>query len=378
MGFLGRTNLPNQRRRSVGWAVGLKLLAPGSLDFRQRGDAGSGAGEVKMGGDSPKEYRSPLKGHGKRRGSKVESRLFQRMPQRTRQKHQRRLLRAVRAVPRTLALLVMCYALGLVIYFGKYRVRPRHHHAPELPAVLREGEVETSSARRLLCSAAPLRDRSSLVGDDGFRADGDRGGARGVNAGGGRGGDGTAGGVPSRVGGVSSFDASGGADALVAGAAGSSSARGDRSSHSSSSASKTSMGAPLSIKRGRFRGHPKTFQPPERDLVLNATDARVFVLTGASADDPASLPLLHHFISHYVDAVKVPASHVMVIVHTKGAGVDDDAVRAITDLLRARHVFHEVWEGEALLFSAVAHHWENHLANAVDEVRLFLFLCVGN
>ena len=75
-----------------------------------------------MGGDSPKEYRSPLKGHGKRRGSKVESRLFQRMPQRTRQKHQRRLLRAVRAVPRTLALLVMCYALGLVIYFGKYRV----------------------------------------------------------------------------------------------------------------------------------------------------------------------------------------------------------------------------------------------------------------
>ena len=68
----------------------------------------------------------------------------------------------------------------------------------------------------------------------------------------------------------------------------------------------------------------------------------------------------------------------MVIVHTKGAGVDDDAVRAITDLLRARHVFHEVWEGEALLFSAVAHHWENHLANAVDEVRLFLFLCVGN
>ena len=200
-----------------------------------------------------------------------------------------------------------------------------------------------------------------------------------MNAGGGRGGVGTAGGVPSRVGGVSSFDASGGADALVAGAAGSSSsARGDGSSHSSSSASKTSMGAPLSIKRGRFRGHPKTFQPPERDLVLNATDARVFVLTGASADDPASLPLLHHFISHYVDAVKVPASHFMVIVHTKGAGVDDDAVRAITDLLRARHVFHEVWEGEALLFSAVAHHWENHLANAVDEVRLFLFLCVGN
>jgi hypothetical protein len=57
--------------------------------------------------------------------------------------------------------------------------------------------------------------------------------------------------------------------------------------------------------------------------------------------------------------------------------VDDDAVRAMTDLLRTRHVFHEVWEGEALLFSAVAHHWENHLANAVDEVRFWLLFPYG-
>ena len=140
-----------------------------------------------MGGDSPKEHRSPLK-PGKGRRGKVESRLFQRMPQRTRQKHQRRLLRAVRAMPRTLALVVVLYAVGLVVYFGKYRVRPRHHHAPELPAVLREGEVETSSARRLLCSAGPLRDRSPLfAADDGFGfglgADGGAGGGRGGGAG---------------------------------------------------------------------------------------------------------------------------------------------------------------------------------------------------
>ena len=69
----------------------------------------------------------------------------------------RRYRRAVRVVPRFLALVVLAYAVALVAYFGKYRVRPRHHHAPDLPAVLREGEIETSSARRLLCSAAPLR-----------------------------------------------------------------------------------------------------------------------------------------------------------------------------------------------------------------------------
>ena len=63
----------------------------------------------------------------------------------------------------------------------------------------------------------------------------------------------------------------------------------------------------------------------------------------------------------------MPASHVMVVVHARDAD-DDDAVDAMVSSLRARRVFHEVWEGEALLFSAVAHHWENHLANAgVDE-----------
>ena len=69
----------------------------------------------------------------------------------------RRYRKAVRVVPRMLAMVVLLYALMLAAYFGKYRVRPRHHHAPDLPAVLREGEIETSSARRLLCSAAPLR-----------------------------------------------------------------------------------------------------------------------------------------------------------------------------------------------------------------------------
>ena len=333
-----------------------------------------------MGGDSPKEYRSPLK-PGKGRRGKVESRLFQRMPQRTRQKHQRRLLRAVRAMPRTLALVVVLYAVGLVVYFGKYRVRPRHHHAPELPAVLREGEVETSSARRLLCSAGPLRDRSPLfAADDGFGfglgADGGAGGGRG----GARGrGDGGPGGVPSRIDGVSTLGAGHSADASASGGDGATTDASSRrsgkttrddagSSSSGSSAFASTRGAPLSIKRGRFRGHPKTFRPPDRELSgLNATDARVFVLAGAAAADPAAPALLEHFLTHHVDVAKVPASHVMVVVHARDAD-DDDAVDAMVSTLRRRRVFHEVWEGEALLFSAVAHHWENHLANAgVDE-----------
>ena len=341
---------------------------------------GRGGTRRAMGGDSPKEHRSPLK-PGKGRRGKVESRLFQRMPQRTRQKHQRRLLRAVRAVPRTLALVVVLYAVSLVVYFGKYRVRPRHHHAPELPAVLREGEVETSSARRLLCSAAPLRDRSPLFGDDdgfgfGFGADG--------GAGGGRGGarerdDGAPGGVPSRIDGVSTLGAGHSADASASGGDGattdaSSSRRSgkkttrDDAGSSAGSAFTSTRGAPLSIKRGRFRGHPKTFRPPDRELSgLNATDARVFVLAGAAASDPAAPALLEQFLRHYVDVAKVPASHLMVVVHARDAD-DDDAVDAMVSSLRERRVFHEVWEGEALLFSAVAHHWENHLANAgVDE-----------
>ena len=341
---------------------------------------GRGGTRRAMGGDSPKEHRSPLK-PGKGRRGKVESRLFQRMPQRTRQKHQRRLLRAVRAVPRTLALVVVLYAVSLVVYFGKYRVRPRHHHAPELPAVLREGEVETSSARRLLCSAGPLRDRSPLfAADDGFGfglgADGGAGGGRG----GARGrGDGGPGGVPSRIDGVSTLGAGHSADASASGGDGattdaSSSRRSgkkttrEEAGSSVGSAFASTRGAPLSIKRGRFRGHPKTFRPPDRELSgLNATDARVFVLAGAAAADPAAPALLEHFLTHHVDVAKVPASHVMVVVHARDAD-DDDAVDAMVSTLRRRRVFHEVWEGEALLFSAVAHHWENHLANAgVDE-----------
>ena len=271
-----------------------------------------------MGGDSPKEYRSPLK-PGKGRRGKVESRLFQRMPQRTRQKHQRRLLRAVRAMPRTLALVVVLYAVGLVVYFGKYRVRPRHHHAPELPA------------------------------------------------------------VPSRIDGVSTLGAGHSADASASGGDGATTDASSRrsgkttrddagSSSSGPSAFASTRGAPLSIKRGRFRGHPKTFRPPDRELSgLNATDARVFVLAGAAAADPEAPELLEHFLTHHVDVAEVPASHVMVVVHARDAD-DDDAVDAMVSTLRRRRVFHEVWEGEALLFSAVAHHWENHLANAgVDE-----------
>ena len=332
-----------------------------------------------MGGDSPKEHRSPLK-PGKGRRGKVESRLFQRMPQRTRQKHQRRLLRAVRAVPRTLALVVALYAVGLVVYFGKYRVRPRHHHAPELPAVLREGEVETSSARRLLCSAAPLRDRSPLFGDDdgfgfGVGADGGAGAGRGGAR---ERGDGGPGGVPSRIDGVSTLGTGHPADASASGdgATTGKTTRDDPGSGAGSSAFTSTRlsrgGAPLSIKRGRFRGHAKTFRPPDRELSgLNATDARVFVLAGAAASDPEAPALLDQFLTHYVDVAKVPASHVMVVVHA-GEGAEGaegaDAVDAMVSTLRARRVFHEVWEGEALLFSAVAHHWENHLANAgVDE-----------
>ena len=318
---------PNQRRRSARLGE-TRPRRPSTVgDFARRDRVGRGGTRRAMGGDSPKEHRSPLK-PGKGRRGKVESRLFQRMPQRTRQKHQRRLLRAVRAVPRTLALVVVLYAVSLVIYFGKYRVRPRHHHAPELPAVLREGEVETSSARRLLCSAAPLRDRSPLFGDDdgfgfGFGADG--------GAGGGRGGarerdDGAPGGVPSRIDGVSTLGAGHSADASASGGDGattdaSSSRRSgkkttrDDAGSSAGSAFASTRGAPLSIKRGRFRGHPKTFRPPDRELSgLNATDARVFVLAGAAASDPAAPALLEQFaFAHHVDVAKVPASHVMVV-----------------------------------------------------------------
>ena len=222
----------------------------------------------------------------------------------------RRYRRAVRVVPRALALVVALYAAALLAYFGKYRVRPRHHTAPDLPAVLREGEIETSSARRLLCSAEPLRRRdpaSANGGDDrAASSDADR-------------------------------------DAP---------ARGRR-------------GEP--IKRGRFLGAPRAFQPPpDREPLLNATDARVFLLTGASAASPGAADLLDHFLDHYVRRGGVPGEYVLVVVHTRG-DIDDEATRDIVARLEARHIFHEVWQGEALLFSTVAHRWEHHLAAAADD-----------
>ena len=222
----------------------------------------------------------------------------------------RRYRRAVRVVPRALALVVALYAAALVAYFGKYRVRPRHHTAPDLPAVLREGEIETSSARRLLCSAEPLRRRdpsSASRGDDGAASsDADR-------------------------------DAPG----------------------------RPRRGEP--IKRGRFLGAPRAFQPPpDRDPLLNATDARVFLLTGASAASPGAADLLDHFLHHYTSRGGVPREYVLVVVHTRG-DVDDEATRDIIARLEAHRVFHEVWQGEALLFSTVAHRWEHHLAAAADD-----------
>ena len=78
----------------------------------------------------------------------------------------RRYKKAQRVLPRVLLSIVLVYVVGLCVYFGKYRVRPRHHTAPELPAVLREGEIEMASARRLLCSAAPLREDDEGAGGE--------------------------------------------------------------------------------------------------------------------------------------------------------------------------------------------------------------------
>ena len=66
----------------------------------------------------------------------------------------RRYRRAVRVVPRALALVVaLPFTALLCAYFGKYRVRPRHHTAPDLPAVLRE--ARSRRARRGVCCARP-------------------------------------------------------------------------------------------------------------------------------------------------------------------------------------------------------------------------------
>ena len=69
----------------------------------------------------------------------------------------RRYRRAVRVVPRFLALVVLAYAVALVAYFGKYRVRPRHHHAPDLRGAPRGRD------RGELGAEAPVLGRAAAV-----------------------------------------------------------------------------------------------------------------------------------------------------------------------------------------------------------------------
>ena len=232
----------------------------------------------------------------------------------------RRYKKAQRVLPRVLLSIVLVYVVGLCVYFGKYRVRPRHHTAPELPAVLREGEIEMASARRLLCSAAPLR-------EDDEGAGGESGGAR-----------------------------------IAA-------------SEAPTTTTTTTTQTITPIKRGSFLGQQKVFAPgptrvaPGQDGGGAHPAARVFLLTGASASTPGTADLLSHFLAHYVARGGVPASHVLVVIHTRGGERGDDAAatRELVALCEAAGVFFEVWEGEALLFSAVAHHWEHHLANVADD-----------
>ena len=101
--------------------------------------------------------------------------------------------------------------------------------------MLREGEIETSSARRLLCSAAGLRDGVGGSGGEGEGGDGVVGGT-------GAGGEGAPGG-----GGESAGRKGGGKQQRA------------------------------TIKRGRFLGPSRAFAPLP-DLV-NVTDSRVFLLT---------------------------------------------------------------------------------------------------
>ena len=236
----------------------------------------------------------------------------------------RRYRKAVRVVPRMLAMVVLLYALALAAYFGKYRVRPRHHRAPSLPAVLREGEIETSSARRLLCSAAPLR----------YEPRGDASGASGAGIGGGASGAAT--------------DA--GATAFP-------------------------DGLRRPVARGSFAGPSRAFDPPaDRDPSRNATDARVFLLTGVSASTAGAADMLEHWLDHYVDEARVPREYVLAVVHAPSA--EDRSPRArrararaadLAAILKRREVFFETYEGEALLFSALAHHWEHRLAAVADD-----------
>ena len=263
----------------------------------------------------------------------------------------RRYRKAVRVVPRMLAMIVLLYALALAAYFGKYRVRPRHHHAPDLPAVLREGEIETSSARRLLCSAAPLRyEPRGGSGAGGARA----GGAGDARAGGSaaetRGGSGSGGG------------ASGGEDATIASA--------------SNDASFARRFDDRPVPRGSFAGPARAFDPPsDREPFLNATDARVFLLTGVSASykgDPAGM--LERWLDHYVDDLRTPRQYVLVVVHAPSPddrSPDAVAARAVSktlaDILTKREIFFDTYEGEAILFSTAAHHFEHRLAAVADD-----------
>jgi hypothetical protein len=92
-----------------------------------------------------------------------------------------------------------------------------------------DGEVETSSARRLLCSVASLGDPSS--------------------------------------------DGGGGRDGEIAGVGGSDGGGGEEAGED-----RKGKGKRRSIKKGRFLGSSRAFAPPPE--ALNASDSRVFLLTG--------------------------------------------------------------------------------------------------
>ena len=266
----------------------------------------------------------------------------------------RRYRKAVRVVPRMLAMIVLLYALALTAYFGKYRVRPRHHHAPDLPAVLREGEIETSSARRLLCSAAPLRyEPRGGSGAGGARAGG-AGDARGVgSAAETRGGgweDGSGGGA-------SREDAT-----IVLG-----------SNDNDASFARRFDDRP--VPRGSFAGPARAFDPPsDREPFLNATDARVFLLTGVSALRTESADLLERWLDHYVRVLRTPRQYVLVVVHAPSpddrspeAAEARAAYETLADILTRNEIFFDTYEGEAILFSTAAHHFEHRLAAVADD-----------
>ena len=88
------------------------------------------------------------------------------------------------------------------------------------------------------------------------------------------------------------------------------------------------------IKRGRFLGGTRTFTPlPEG--AIDPAESRVFLLTGASAASHGTRDLLVHFLTHYTINGGIPAAHVLVVVHTRGA-IDAEATREIVNLLNAR------------------------------------------